>query len=47
VHQVGREFLAWCPDPEFAQELLDVGADAVCVDDVPTFLRAGGGQAAA
>lgn len=47
VHQVSREFLAWCPDAEFAQELLDVGADAVCVDDVPTFLQAGGGQAAA
>jgi glycerophosphoryl diester phosphodiesterase len=47
VHQTGREFLAWCPGAEFAKELLDVGTDAVCVDDVPTFLQTLGGQAAA
>jgi len=47
VHQIGREFLAWCPRAEFARELLDVGADAVCVDDVPNFLQTLGGQAAA
>jgi glycerophosphoryl diester phosphodiesterase len=39
VHRVGLEFLAWCPGAEFAKELLDVGADALCVDDVPTFLQ--------
>jgi glycerophosphoryl diester phosphodiesterase len=38
VHQSGRELLAWCPAVEFAQRLLDTGADAVCVDDVPTVL---------
>ena len=38
VHESGREFLAWCPPPEFARELLDVGADALCVNNVPTFL---------
>jgi len=47
VHQTGREFLAWCPDATFAKELLDVGADALCVDDVPTCLQTLGGQAAA
>lgn len=47
VHQAGREFLAWCPRAEFAQELLEVGTDALCVDDVPTFLQTLGGQAAA
>jgi glycerophosphoryl diester phosphodiesterase len=47
VHQAGREFLAWCPGAEFAKELLDVGTDAVCVDDVPTFLQTLVGQAAA
>lgn len=34
VHQSGREFLAWCPGPEFAEELVDAGADALCVDNV-------------
>lgn len=38
VHESGRELLAWCPAVEFAQRLLDVGADAVCVDDVPAVL---------
>ncbi|GAB2988728.1 glycerophosphodiester phosphodiesterase [Amycolatopsis acidiphila] len=36
VHASGRELLAWCPEVEFAQRLLDAGADALCVDDVPT-----------
>jgi glycerophosphoryl diester phosphodiesterase len=47
VHQTGREFLAWCPGAQIAKELLEVGTDAVCVDDVPTFLQTLGGQAAA
>jgi glycerophosphoryl diester phosphodiesterase len=34
VHQSGREFLAWCPGPEFAEELIDAGADALCVNNV-------------
>lgn len=38
VHQSGREFLAWCPGPEFAQKLLDAGVDALCVNDVPQAL---------
>jgi len=33
VHQSGREFLAWCPGPEFAEELIDAGADALCVNN--------------
>jgi len=47
VHQIGREFLAWCPRAEFARELLDAGIDALCVDNVPTCLQTLGGQAAA
>lgn len=38
VHRSGREFLAWCPPLEFAPELLDVGVDALCVNDVPEAL---------
>ncbi len=38
VHQSGREFLAWCPRLEFAQWLLDAGADALCVNNVPKVL---------
>jgi glycerophosphoryl diester phosphodiesterase len=40
VHQSGREFLAWCPGPEFAQKLIDAGVDALCVNDVPNALAA-------
>jgi glycerophosphoryl diester phosphodiesterase len=47
VHRVGMEFLAWCPGAEFARELLDVGADALCVDDVPAFVQILSGRAAA
>jgi glycerophosphoryl diester phosphodiesterase len=47
VHQIGLEFLAWCPGAEFAKELLDVGADALCVDDAPTFMQTLDRQAAA
>jgi glycerophosphoryl diester phosphodiesterase len=35
VHTSGREFLAWCPTVKFARELLDVGVDALCVNNVP------------
>lgn len=34
VHQSGRQFLAWCPGPGFAEKLIDAGADALCVNDV-------------
>jgi glycerophosphoryl diester phosphodiesterase len=34
VHQSGREFLAWCPGPGFAAELVEAGADALCVNNV-------------
>jgi glycerophosphoryl diester phosphodiesterase len=47
VHQSGREFLAWCPGPEFAQKLLDAGVDALCVNDVPAALAARYAPAAA
>lgn len=40
VHDSGRELLAWCPTVAFARHLLDAGADAVCVDDVPQALAA-------
>lgn len=38
VHASGREFLAWCPTVKFAQELLDAGVDALCVNNVPKVL---------
>lgn len=40
VHNSGREFLAWCPSVSFAQKLLDAGADALCVNNVPKVLAA-------
>lgn len=39
VHDSGRELLAWCPGTHFCRELLAAGADALCVNDVPTILR--------
>lgn len=45
VHRSGREVLAWCPPVQFTQELIDAGADALCVDDVPTFLAGSDGGA--
>jgi glycerophosphoryl diester phosphodiesterase len=39
VHAAGREFLAWCPDPDHARELIAAGVDAVCVNDVPSAIR--------
>jgi glycerophosphoryl diester phosphodiesterase len=38
VHQSGREFLAWCPNLEFAQLLLGAGVDALCLNNVPKAL---------
>lgn len=38
VHASGREFLAWCPTVAFAEKLLDVGVDALCVNNVPKVL---------
>jgi len=38
VHASGREFLAWCPTVKFAQQLLDAGVDALCVNNVPKVL---------
>jgi glycerophosphoryl diester phosphodiesterase len=38
VHASGREFLAWCPGVKFAQQLLDAGVDALCVNNVPKVL---------
>lgn len=40
VHTSGREFLAWCPTVAFAQQLLDAGVDALCVNNVPKVLSA-------
>ena len=40
VHTSGREFLAWCPTVAFAQQLLDAGVDALCVNNVPKVLAA-------
>jgi glycerophosphoryl diester phosphodiesterase len=40
VHASGREFLAWCPTVAFAQQLLDAGVDALCVNNVPKVLAA-------
>jgi glycerophosphoryl diester phosphodiesterase len=36
VHAAGREVLAWCPPPDQARELITAGADAICINDVPT-----------
>ena len=35
VHRCGRSLLVWCPEAVTARALLDAGADAVVVDDVP------------
>jgi glycerophosphoryl diester phosphodiesterase len=35
VHDSGCEFVAWCPPRKFARRLIDAGADALCVNDVP------------
>lgn len=38
VHRSGCEFLVWCPPLKFARELRAAGADALCVNNVPTFV---------
>jgi glycerophosphoryl diester phosphodiesterase len=38
VHQAGGEFLAWCPGPQFATELIGAGADALCINTVPALM---------
>jgi glycerophosphoryl diester phosphodiesterase len=35
AHAAGLEVLAWCPDVDQAERLLDVGVDAICVNDLP------------
>jgi glycerophosphoryl diester phosphodiesterase len=46
VHASGREFLAWCPTVKFAQQLLDAGVDALCVNNVPKAVAALKGELA-
>lgn len=46
VHASGREFLAWCPTVKFAQQLLDAGVDALCVNNVPKVVAALGRELA-
>lgn len=46
VHTSGREFLAWCPTVSFAQQLLDAGVDALCVNNVPKAIAALRGELA-
>ena len=38
AHEAGLEVVAWCPAADQARELLEAGADAVVVDDVPRTL---------
>jgi glycerophosphoryl diester phosphodiesterase len=40
VHASGRQLLVWCPAAAHARLLLELGADAVVVDEVPGALRA-------
>lgn len=42
VHEAGLLLLVWCPPPEHAVELLEAGADAVCVNWVPETVAAAG-----
>jgi glycerophosphoryl diester phosphodiesterase len=39
VHGAGRRLMVWCPTPASAGALLEVGADAVVVDEVPGALE--------
>lgn len=39
VHGAGRRLVVWCPAPASAGALLDAGADAVVVDEVPRVLE--------
>jgi glycerophosphoryl diester phosphodiesterase len=40
VHASGRQLMVWCPEPRSARLLIEVGADAVVVDEVPGTLSA-------
>jgi glycerophosphoryl diester phosphodiesterase len=40
AHEAGLEVLAWCPEPAAAHELVAAGVDAICVNDVPSAVRA-------
>jgi glycerophosphoryl diester phosphodiesterase len=40
VHGCGRQLMVWCPEPAPAGVLVDVGVDAVVVDEVPQALGA-------
>jgi glycerophosphoryl diester phosphodiesterase len=46
VHGAGRRLLVWCPAPTSAGALLEAGADAVVVDEVPRALDLLGPQVA-
>jgi glycerophosphoryl diester phosphodiesterase len=35
AHAASLEVLAWCPDVDQAQVLLDAGVDAICVNELP------------
>lgn len=39
AHTSGLELMAWCPGVAFGRRLIDAGVDALCVNNVPTFLR--------
>lgn len=39
VHGAGRQLVVWCPAPAAAGVLLEAGADAVVVDEMPSALR--------
>lgn len=40
LHRSGRELAVWCPQAARARELVDAGADALFLDDVPATVRA-------
>lgn len=44
VHGAGRQLMVWCPVPASAGVLLEAGADAVVVDEVPRALELVGPQ---
>ncbi|MGR6963324.1 glycerophosphodiester phosphodiesterase [Geodermatophilus sp. URMC 61] len=44
VHGAGRRLMVWCPAPASAGALLEAGADAVVVDEVPRALELLGSQ---
>ena len=40
AHDAGLELLAWCPEPSLAGRLAAAGVDALCLNDVPSAVRA-------